>query len=156
MSMASTVIGVFPGEFNWKGQEERWESKYPDDPVEYIARTPFDEFRVFAQRDDYFFLSNEGALYVAKPSPKKERIPVPVWEDKHRPITAVINDTNQKKTWFLGKDGKDKVFFFELAEKPHVREAQTQAIQPVDAREPLKTILEYTQLLPRAKSKKTP
>jgi hypothetical protein len=37
-----------------------------------------------------------------------------------------------------------------------VHEAAASVIQPVDAREPLKTILKYAQLLPKAKAKTPP
>jgi hypothetical protein len=71
------------------------------------------------------------------------------WTDEKRPIRAVITDTASGKGFAFalpaGKEG-DPVYF-ELAAKVQPQKFDPKTIKAVTVEEPLKTVLEYTQVL---------
>ncbi len=121
-------------------------------PVDF--REPF---HVFAKGSSYFFLTESGRLYIAKKPEKGERKLEPIWTDKDKPIVAIIDDQDRGKVFLFGKEKRAIInaqdFYFELDEKPRVKEFSPFDLKPVKHAEPLKTLLPYVNLLAEKEKK---
>lgn len=109
----------------------------------------------FVNRDDnYYFVTAAGKLYVAAKPPAKNqsRRLQEIWADPKQPITHVLFDLDQSRTFVFGKqrNRKDDVrFALELAgQRPALLGVlAANLLPPVRADEPLKTAMQYARYL---------
>jgi hypothetical protein len=120
---------------------------------EEVESSPFREpFRTWIQNDDWFFLTQSGKLYVArKRADGKGRVATLVWNDNDRPLVGAIEFVREQKVFLYGKDQRAIInagsFYFELSDKPSVKDIAPGELRPLKAPQPLKTLAEYTQLI---------
>jgi hypothetical protein len=121
--------------------------------VELDRLTPaFTEpFRVLARRNGYYFLTDSGRLY--RTGTRRvltgRRDIEPIWDDKDRPVTHYLTDTDADRTFLFTKPAKpgELGVFFELSDKPEPKPYDLSKINASKAEEPLKGALERARFL---------
>ena len=111
-----------------------------------------EEFYVFLHKDDYYFVTESGKLYVAPPAAKgeKARTMKPLWTDAKRPISAVIHDADKDKYWLFAKDnnpGAKLDHFFEMNDTPRPETFDPAKLRPIDVEGHAKLLLQYVPLI---------
>ena len=122
---------------------------------EEIKVTFKESFHAFISSTDYFFVTESGKLYVShKPADKGPRTVEAVWQDAKKPITHVITDADQNKTYAFGdnqqpgqKKNQEKFYFKLQGAEPKLTYFHRGQLQAAQVEEPLKTILEYARLI---------
>jgi hypothetical protein len=164
----STTIKVFLIQHNkqvqvweahgiWQPKKCEWRIACQRLPDEAFTIPFLEPFFIFAQKEDYYFLTQSGKLFIARaPEQGKRRQMEALWQDKSKPLTTFISDNDHQKAYCFSKskDGKEE-FFFELAPKIQPQPVPRKEIQPVQVEQPrLRTVLEYVQVLPSRQEKK--
>lgn len=169
------TIVLWHGQGKWDDEKELWEVKWNEGPtiravfqepfVVYALCTPNEGFPT-TQGSTYYFLTESGKLYVCR-APLKgnpDRTAEAFWADPAQPIVAALTFTKAERTYLFvrPKDPKAQSFFFELqnvdeldhlGDKLQRQDFDPSTIKPVQAPEPLKTVLEYAQVLRERKDK---
>jgi hypothetical protein len=109
-------------------------------------------FQVFGKEQTYYFVTQSGRLYYSrKPPANGKRKAEVLWKDEKSPIRAVICDTASERTFVFtepAKKGGERVYL-ELAEKIETKPYERVPVERV--KEPLKTVMEYAQVLVKDK-----
>jgi hypothetical protein len=161
-------LEVWESKGTWRADLNGWQVKSKRQEKEDFTVPFLEPFYVTTRKkasaakgEEYYFLTPSGALYVAFPAEdKKPRQVKALWQDKEKPITHLIIDRDQDKSYCFGKskDGKEE-FFFELDVMVRVNPVKRDQIQPVKGldHKRLAEVLEYVQVLPgRKKAEKKP
>jgi hypothetical protein len=129
---------------------DAWEISWSKEPMATLTPAFLEWFQVYPGKDGGFlFLTESGKLY-SSPKPEKGEGKIEAsWTDEKRPIRAVVADTAGGKEFAFappaGKEGEP--VYFELAARVQPRKFDPKNIKPVALEDPLKTVLEYTQVL---------
>lgn len=115
-------------------------------------------FHVFALAKGYGFVTDAGQSYFSPPVGQGERKIRPLWTDPAKRITHVITDVDQNKTYAFGKFRVPVVanktgFFFQLDSDVRPHYFDPVALKPVMAEEPLRSIMQFGQLLAQEEGK---
>jgi hypothetical protein len=135
-----------------KGPYTEFDVKCIEEKDEKIAIEVRERFRVFGKGRTYYFVTQSGRLYCSpKPPGKGSRKAEALWNDEKSPIRGVICDTASERTFVFtepAKKGGERVYL-ELAEKIETRPYERVPVEGV--KEPLKTVMEYAQVLVKDK-----
>jgi hypothetical protein len=134
---------------------EEYEVKCAEEKEELLSVNFKEAFQVFGKDGTYYFVTQSGKLFWSpKPGSKGARKAASLWTDEKSSIRAVISDTASERTFVFTepakKDAKDgQRVYFELAQKIETKPYDR---VPVDGlTEPLKTVMEYAQVLVKDK-----
>jgi hypothetical protein len=137
------------------GDDTEYDVKCTEDKDEMIGVDFKESFHVFGKDRTYYFVTQSGKVYCSpKPAGKGKRKAEALWTDEKSPIRAVISDTASERTFVFTepakKDAKDgQRVYFELAEKIETKPYERVAGDGLT--EPLKTVMEYAQVLVKDK-----
>jgi hypothetical protein len=142
-------VTVWEGRGKWLADKVKWDVTWAEQEV--IAADLNEQFTVFQQGADYFFVTDSGKAYIAKKREKGPRQAEPIWIDASRPIIGMIADVDRGETFVFAKNKRAvigaKDCYFALADKPRVVEFSPFDLTPVKAPEPLRTVTQYARLL---------
>jgi hypothetical protein len=137
----------------WSPRTRRWGdgvwAKRGPLPVRFKER-----FHAVLEGEDYYFLTRSGKVYHAPAAAKgKPRAVHPVWEDRKRPVVALITDADTHRSFLFCRQGKgeDRPVYFELAAKAKPRPYDLTEVEQPKVKEPLRSALHYARWLDRHK-----
>jgi hypothetical protein len=132
----------------WNKKEAAWgEGKWSvGETFPVVFHEPF---QVASHGEDYYFLTASGKVYRSpKPEKGKERKTEAVWEDAKRPVVAIMQDADAKKSYLFCKPDKDGTgVYFELSAKPAECPYDAKRIKPGKPDDPLPAVLGYAKIL---------
>ena len=148
-------IAVYRGEAKKEKNGVTFSNWREIDRIPVKARERFRGFRV---QDHYYFVYDSMKANISRKPESGSRKLEPLWDDAKKPITAIIDDQDGGKIILFGKNKNAHIgakdFYFELADKPAVKEFDVGDLKEVKAEEPIKTLWQYGTLLAERKKEK--
>ena len=141
----------------YDAKKDKWEIADERNP-EIFASIFVEDFYVFIQKNDYYFVTQSGKLFHAPPpkAGEKSRTMKSLWKGDNFPIVAIIEDADNDKVWLFTKARKklepDGVFF-EMATEIRQQDFDHSKLKPVNVEGRARPLLEYLPLI-RADKKK--
>jgi hypothetical protein len=166
---------VWAGKGTWSKENEMWELDWSEKPIEQVKSYFHDPFVMYRKGTTYLFMTPSGRYYLSEDPVERDKLLDHPWVasrnlDKGKRnahphwgsigttgtegylASAVIVDADADETYVFLRPAKDtkgdsRLRYFALSLQPKVETYYATELHPVALDEPLKTLVQYTQLL---------
>lgn len=139
-------------ETEWDAKKSKWKAFAEAMNLETFSSRFTEEFYAFVRKDNYYFVTESGKLYLAPPpkAGEKSRAMKALWDDANRPIVAVIEDADKDRVWLFTKSRRQMetdAVFFEMGPEIRTEKFDHAKLTPSKVEGRARPLLEYLPLI---------